>query len=135
MKENNNKKQNVSSPKLEEFLKEMGLRIDKSTTFSGPQTYMKMNEGEDAIIQVNKITYDWLDKHHEEIKDVRLDFTLLASSDREFDKYINCEMYWTSKSPEAREFFGTIENQKPIPKKPVIINRVNGSQWAFTGWD
>jgi len=124
-----------SETEIEKYLKSIGLNPDKSKTFSGPQTFLRMKDGESVVVKISKVVYDWYDDYNKETKDVRIDFTLLASSDPEHKKYIETEMYWNSKSPESKEFFGTMKNQKPEPKKAVVITRVNYSQWAFSGWD
>jgi len=112
------------------YVESLGLKVDESTAQDSTKR-IGIGIRETAIIEVSKVVYD-SEGYKGEIKAVRVEGVLRNYSkmfDLEDVIQVNNRVYWDSNASEAKAFFGTMLNQKTIPKKLIAIHRQDKYSW------
>jgi len=112
------------------YVESLGLKVDESTAQDSTKR-IAIGIRETAIIDVSKVVYD-SEGYKGEIKAVRVEGRLRNYStmfDFEDVLQVGDRIYWDSNASEAKAFFGTLLNQKTIPKKLIAIHRQDKYSW------
>jgi len=112
------------------FVESLGMKVDESTAQDSTKR-IGIGIRETAIIDISKVVYD-SEGYKGEIKAVRVEGRLRNYSTMfDFEDVIQVgdRVYWDSNASEAKAFFGTMLNQKSIPKKLIAIHRQDKYSW------